>query len=208
MTEDEARTWLVHALAVPRETMLHLERFATMLVAANEQQNLISWSTVSSMWARHIVDSAQLTLLSTAGKWLDLGSGAGFPGLVIAIISDAHVTLVEPRRKRVEFLEAVIAELGLERRARVVASRAETTGVAFHETITARAFAPMERIFAVGSRFACPETRWLLPKGRSAQAELVVAQRTWQGEFRLEPSVTDPGSAIVVAEQVRPRKQQ
>ena len=208
MTEDDARQWLVNRLSVPRETMANLGNFLECVIAENGRQNLISRSTECQIWARHAVDSAQLLpLAAPGGTWIDLGSGSGFPGMVIAVIGRREVTLVEARRRRVEFLNAVVGSLNLGARVQVEGRRAETIDPLPFDTISARAFAPIERLFEIGVRFAGPTTRWLLPKGRSAQAELEAAERTWQGKFRIEPSVTDPDSAIIVAEQVRPRKQ-
>jgi len=104
MTEEEARDWL-SARNVPRETLDSIGRFLAFLKVEASQQNLIAASTIGSLWARHVVDSAQL--LEHAGSWaswLDLGSGAGFPGLIVALLGEGRVTLIESRAKRVAFL--------------------------------------------------------------------------------------------------------
>lgn len=207
MTETEAGEWLLEKLAVPRETMDRLTVFVTFLLSESTKQNLISASTEHAVWVRHIVDSAQLVPLAPAGSWIDLGSGAGFPGLLAAILRDETTTLVESRRKRVEFLRSAVELLDIATTTTVIHARAETIAATPFATISARAFAPLDALFAIGQRFAGPETRWILPKGRSAQAELATAQRTWQGDFRIHPSITDPDSAIIVAERVRPRTQ-
>lgn len=210
MTEDEARAWLEHTLHVPRETSTRLSLFLSFLKEEALTQNLVARSTLEAAWSRHIVDSAQLVPLAPAaakGPWVDLGSGAGFPGLVIAAISQAQVTLVEERRKRVEFLARAIEILQIGASTTIFAGRAETLPATRFDVISARAFAPLEKLFAIAARLSKAETVWLLPKGRSAQAELEAARVTWQGEFRLEPSVTDPDSAILVARNVRPREQ-
>lgn len=209
MNDAEARAWLQDTLHVPRETLELLNRFQDLLASEATRQNLIAASTFETLWGRHIVDSAQLLLHARAnGRWIDLGTGAGFPGVVVAVLGGAtEVVLVEARRKRIEFLTTAVTLLGLDRVARVFAGRAEQCDFPPFDTISARAFAPLERLFAIGSRFAGPATRWVLPKGRSAHAELEAARQTWQGEFRIEPSITDPHAAIIVAEQVRPRRQ-
>jgi 16S rRNA (guanine527-N7)-methyltransferase len=209
VTEDEARAWLEDVLHVPRETLDRVDLFLNFLKDEATRQNLVSRSTIDLMWSRHVVDSAQLVPLAPAGAgdWVDLGSGAGFPGLIVAAITERRVSLIEERRKRVEFLTSAAAMLGLHDRATIIASRAEQVAAAPFAVISARAFAPLDRLFAIGARFCGPDTVWLLPKGRNAQAELDAVSGSWQGDFELVPSVTDPDSAIVVARNVRPREQ-
>ena len=205
MTEDEARAWL-EARDVPRETLEALGRFAALLLAEGAQQNLISASTQESVWARHIVDSAQLLTLAEGageGPWLDLGSGAGFPGLVIAALSARPMVLVESRRKRVAFLEEAAAVLGVSDRVTVDGRRLELVESFPAAVISARAFAPMERLLPLAHRFSRNGTVWLLPKGRSAQSELAAVRETWQGVFHVEHSVTDPEAAILVARGIK-----
>jgi 16S rRNA (guanine527-N7)-methyltransferase len=202
MTEDEARSWLSDA-GVSRETMEGLERFVALLLDEADRQNLISDSTRGTIWARHIVDSAQLVPLANdadQGLWIDLGSGAGLPGLVVALLQDGPVLLVESRRKRVEFLNHVIDELGLGSRVTVEGRRVETLpGNTVGAVISARAFAPLDRLFTVAHHLSRSGTIWVLPKGQKAQSELDAAQETWQGVFHVKQSVTDPDSAIIVA---------
>lgn len=208
MTEEEARAWLGDRSDVPRETFERLDRFVALLTAECHSQNLIAASTIDVVWSRHIVDSAQLVpLAKDNGPWLDLGTGAGFPGLIVALLGSRPVVLVESRRKRAEFLQRAVALLAIGDRCTVAAARAEAVPARSFATISARAFAPLDRLIDIGLRFADDETRWLLPKGRNAQAELATARRTWQGSFRIEPSITDPESAIIVAEQVGRREQ-
>ena len=118
MTEDEARAWLMAQFDVPRETWDLLERYVAILLSAMDEQNLIAESTRPHIWARHIVDSAQLLLLvrdAGEGEWVDLGSGAGLPGIVVACLSDRPVLMIETRRKRIDFLNNVIAQLAMSR---------------------------------------------------------------------------------------------
>ena len=112
---------------VPRETFDRLERFADLLRAESTRQNLISASTLASLWERHIVDGAQLVRFEPkpGATWVDIGSGAGLPGIVIAALVSGRVTLVEPRRLRAEFLRGVVAELGLNERVSVAPCKAE-----------------------------------------------------------------------------------
>ncbi|MBY8824733.1 16S rRNA (guanine(527)-N(7))-methyltransferase RsmG [Sphingomonas colocasiae] len=207
MTEDEARQWLTSRLGVPRETMAVLERYVALLLDEATRQNLIADSTRDRVWARHIVDSAQLLPLAEeagAGPWIDLGSGPGLPGLVIAALSERPMILVESRRKRVDFLEHAAEAMGLTSRVAVEGRRVEVLPDGLSAgVISARAFAPLDRLFMVAHRFSRSGTVWLLPKGRSAQSELEVVRGTWQGMFHVKQSVTDPDSAIIVARNVR-----
>ncbi|HWI85470.1 MAG TPA: 16S rRNA (guanine(527)-N(7))-methyltransferase RsmG [Sphingomonas sp.] len=192
---------------VPRETFEALDRFTTLLRREAQTQNLIAASTLECIWARHIVDSAQLLDQATQWRsWLDLGAGAGFPGLVVALLGEGKVTLVESRAKRIGFLREAIEISGLADRVELVGSRVETLAARRYDVISARAFAPLDRLFSLASKFAGQDTRWILPKGKSAAHELEAARGTWQGRFELVPSITDSEAAIVVAEGVTPRK--
>lgn len=204
-SEQQARDWLLEHFDVSRETRERLDAFVALLRQENEQQNLVASSTLDSLWARHIVDSAQLLTFTptTTAKWLDLGSGAGFPGLILALLHKGPVTLVESRRLRVEFLERAAAVLGVS--PRIVPGRVERLAAEPFEVITGRAFAPAGRLFALAYPFSTEKTRWVLPKGRSAASELEAVRAAWQGDFRFEPSLTDPEARIIIAEGVRPR---
>jgi 16S rRNA (guanine527-N7)-methyltransferase len=206
MTEEEARAWLA-AWGVSRETSAALERFVDLLLAETARQNLISAASQAQIWARHIVDSAQLLDLASTGSWVDLGSGAGFPGLIIAAVGGRPVTLVETRAKRVQFLHEAAAILDIGNRVTIVQSRVETMPAMPFDVICARAFAPLPRLLEVSNHLATPATQWLLPKGRSAAAELAALGGSWQGDFQIVPSITDPESAVIVASSVRPGKQ-
>lgn len=209
MTEDEAREWLIRHFDVSRETMVKLEVFAAAVIAENVRQNLISTATVPGIWSRHIIDSAQLLRLGPAvdssSPWLDLGTGAGFPGMIIAILGDFPVILVESRRKRFEFLMEQAQSLGLTN-VRVHCGRLETLKTVSAGTISARAFAPLAKLLGLAHRFSTEKTRWLLPKGRSVREELESVASSWQGSFQVESSQTDADAAIIVATGVRPRK--
>lgn len=190
--------------AVSRETMARLSHYQGLVEIEGDQQNLIARSTMDAFWLRHVVDSAQLCRFARPGaRWLDIGSGAGLPGIVLAVLTADPVTLVEPRRLRAEFLQRCIDELDL-RNAKLVASKVERVAGQF-DAITARAVACVDALFGIAHRLSHPGTRWILPKGRSGAIELAEAQRNWQGQFRTVPSITDGDAVIVVAEQVGPK---
>lgn len=196
---DAARAWIGEALAPSPRQWEKLERYAAVLVAENAQQNLIAASTIPTLWVRHIADSAQLLALDRGGEglWLDLGSGPGLPGLVVAILSARPVALVESRTRRCAFLRAVAAELDLTNVEVIEAplERVETRAAA---TISARAFAPLDKLLDLSARFSTESTHWLLPKGRNAVKELAYLPQTWQNLFHVEQSRTDAESQILV----------
>jgi 16S rRNA (guanine527-N7)-methyltransferase len=190
---------------VPRETIDKLEAFVALLTDENRCQNLVSASTMASIWERHILDSAQLVRFDSQEEtsWVDIGSGAGLPGIVIACMVGRPVTLVEPRRLRADFLHKVVQVLEVD--ANIVCGRAECLEGKF-DTITARAVAPLGRMFELSHHLSTGNSTWILPKGRNAQSELAEAKRAWQGVFHVEQSLTDPDSRIVVARRVKARR--
>jgi len=193
-------------LDVPRETIQRIEQFAVLVIKENERQNLVAKSTLPDLWQRHIADAAQLLAFApTRGCWLDIGSGAGLPGLVIAILTGASMLLVEPRRLRADFLRRTIDALDLGTNVSVVQSKVELVNHPPVDVVTARAVASIDRLFAIAEHLSHKGTIWVLPKGKRAKSELDEARRTWQGEFRLEPSRTDPDAQILVASRVRRR---
>ncbi len=208
MTDDDARAWLTAHCDVSRETWNKLVRYVAILLSAMDEQNLIAESTRPHVWTRHIVDSAQLLLHTREageGDWIDLGSGAGLPGIVLACLSDRPLMMVESRRKRIDFLESVIAELDLTH-ARVFGGRVEMVPPVQAAVISARAYAPLPKLFESALHLSDKKSLWVLPKGRNAQNELEAARPAWQGVFHVEPSVTDGDSAIIVAHAVKPAK--
>ena len=204
MEEVAARARLIADFDVPRETVEKLELFAAMLTKENEVQNLVSAVSLARIWNRHLLDSAQLLRFapSPGASWIDLGSGPGLPGIVVALLHEGPVTLVEERRRRIDFLERVVDRLGL-LETRIAGAKPNHTPPEPFDVISARAFAPLDRLLAIGTRFSTEKSRWVLPKGRNAAAELEAARPSWQGDFRLEPSLTDPDARIIVAEGVR-----
>ena len=189
---------------VPRETFEKLECYAALLLEENQRQNLIAPNSVGQIWTRHMLDGAQLLgIAGRDGRWLDIGSGPGLPGMVIAIFGGQPITLNEPRRLRADFLRQTVTRLGLPQ-VEIADCKAERLAGQF-DLITARAVASLDKLFGMACHLAHSETKWVLPKGERAQSELDEARKAWQGSFRLVPSRTHPGSAIVVAEHVQRR---
>lgn len=206
MTEDEARGELI-LRGVSRETFSRIDRLLAFLVAQSETQNLIAASTFETIWTRHVVDSAQLLdHVETWRTWVDLGSGAGFPGLIIAILTGQPVTLVEARTRRIAFLREAADLCGVAKNVEVFAGKVENMPSSKFDVISARAFAPLNKLLGIAYPLSDRSTRWVLPKGKSAARELEEARTSWQGLFELVPSLTDPEAAIIVATGVTPGK--
>jgi 16S rRNA (guanine527-N7)-methyltransferase len=192
------------ARPVSRETLGLLEAFVERLKAANREQNLVAASTLDQVWERHVLDSAQLVRFEprAGASWVDIGSGAGFPGIVIAALAQGPMTLIEPRRLRAAFLQETVDALGLSGRVSVLPSKVENVGGRF-DVITARAVAPLGRLLGLANHLAHSGTIWALPKGKNAKSELAEAQRSWQCGARSEASCTDPEANILVLSKVR-----
>ena len=173
-------------------------RFAQLLASANDQQNLVSPSTLSAIWRRHLIDSAQLALLDDSdGTWLDIGSGGGLPGLVLALLLDRQFVLCEPRRLRVAFLTQTCEALGA-RNVTIAPMKVQALQTSA-STISARAVAGIEQIIAAAHHCATVETCWILPRGKSGRSELQALTRGMGGKFHVKQSLTDPEAVIVVA---------
>lgn len=208
MDEASVKSWLEQSLGVSRETVERIDRFVALLREESGRQNLIARSTLDTLWDRHIRDSAQLYQLADpelrSGNWIDLGSGPGLPGIVLALIGNMPITLVEMRTKRVEFLHQAIEALELDASVTVEGCRLERVETQPFDVITARAFTALPKLLTLAHRFSTPKTQWVLPKGRTAQEELEQAERSWQGDFALTPSQTSDDAFIVTAHNVRP----
>lgn len=206
-SEDAARQWLIDSVGADQAAMERLDQLARLLAQENERQNLVAQSSLPHIWRRHVADSAQLLMLARAMRpgdcesaWLDLGTGAGFPGLVIAALQpERAITLVDSRRLRVEWLTAAATALNL-KNVRVKLSRVEDLPQVVFSVISARAFAPLERLLTVSARFSTPQTLWLLPKGAKARHEVAELGPDWRHMFHVEQSLTDPAGGIVVGE--------
>ena len=200
-TEGEARDWFRSAVGCDEAVLGKLDHLVELLRVENANQNLVSAASLDHVWVRHLADSAQLLLVpreTPLGPWLDLGSGAGFPGLVIALLRpDFEVILVESRAKRIAWLERALDHLGIAN-AYVAGCKLEALETIPAATISARAFAPLPQLIALSARFSTPQTQWLLPKGRNGRQELLEMPKTIQTMFHVEQSLTDAESVILV----------
>lgn len=201
-TEIEARAYVKGLASL--EALDCVEHYAQLLLEENKRQNLISRPSEAHLWLRHIADSAQLLEYmgcpaEGCGPWLDLGTGPGLPGLVIAILRpQTPVVLVESRARRVEFLKVCARELGLSN-CDVRGERLERVAPFKASVISARAFAPLEKLLRLSAPFSTSQTRYLLPKGRSAAHELEKAKPSIRSMFHVKHSLTDADAGIIVS---------
>lgn len=198
MAVTDAQSFAKTAKATP-EQMADLTRFLEMLTAGNEVMNLVGPATIPDFWNRHAWDSAQLIRLApNALTWADLGAGAGFPGLVLAILGKGrpgfHVHLVESMTKRCRFLSEVVSELALP--ATVHNTRAENLTLQV-DIVTARACAPLHRLFGYARSYLAMGAQGLFLKGQDVVADMTEAARYWEYEADVVPSLSDAGGRIV-----------
>lgn len=185
--------------------MADLGALIERLTAANAVMNLVGPDTIADVWNRHIFDSAQLLdLVDEGATWADLGAGAGFPGLVLAILlkerADSHVWLVDSLGKRCRFLQEMVDALSL--RATVVNGRAEDQRIRV-DVVTARALAPMDRLLGYAQPYLQRGAQGLFLKGEKAEVELIEARKVWQFDSSLSVSRSDPRGRIVSVRSLR-----
>ena len=190
----------LEAWGVSRETFPRLAAYVDLLLRWNGRINLIGRGTAADVWSRHVLDSAQLLPLLPSGarRVVDLGSGAGFPGLVLAISGVPEVLLIDSDQRKCAFLReaARVAAAPVT----ISASRIEEAPGFEADIITARALAPLSRLLEHAEKYLGPNSRCLFLKGRSAAEELTEAAKLWSMRARLLPSVTDEAAAIVCIE--------
>lgn len=187
---------------VSRETLARLEAYAALLLEWSHRLNLVGRSTLGDLWRRHFLDSAQLLPLIPAGtqSLADLGSGAGFPGLVLAILGVPGIELVEADSRKAAFLREAARIAGAE----IILRPCRIEAVLPHavDVVTARACAPLDRILPLAERFIGPRTTCLFLKGERAEEELTAAGKAWTMTVSRHPSRTDPGGIALLLQQV------
>lgn len=198
------------AAHVSRETMERLSVYESLLRKWQRSINLVSKSTLDAVWRRHFWDSAQLMGLSSESqlKWADFGSGAGFPGLVLAILAHDRVgfqmNLVESDQRKSVFLREVIRETGAP--AKVHTSRIEAadtiTKIGPCDALSARACAPLDRLLGWAEPYFGPETKAFFLKGSKWQEELTLARKSWTFRVTSYPSQADPEGCVLKVEQL------
>ncbi len=200
MTPGARSPWAV--ADVSRETLQRLTVFAELLQRWNQRINLVSPRDLSQLWNRHIADSLQLLEeLPRGASFIDLGSGGGFPGLVLAIANNSPVTLVEADQRKASFLREAARATGTA--ATVVAGRIEQAELPPTRYLTARALAPLPRLLDWSARFLTPNGICLFLKGRSAEDELTAAAAEWHMTVSRRRSRTDPDGVILRLSEIR-----
>lgn len=189
-------------LDVSRETMIRLETYGDLLKKWNPKINLVSKSTLSDLWSRHIVDSAQIYTLAPEKftHWVDLGTGGGFPGLVCAIIAaeknpEVRFTLVESDARKSVFLRTVAREANVQ--VKVITDRIERAEPANADVLSARALADLTTLLGFSQRHLQKTGVALLPKGVNWQKEVQEARKSWFFEVERTTSKTESGAVIL-----------
>lgn len=191
------------AFDVPRGTIEKLERYEQLLIEWQARMNLVGPATLSDIWARHFADSAQLTRVTPRGSaWLDMGAGGGFPGLVLAAMGWGRVILVESIAKKCRFLETVRDALALEQ-VSILNARVEQLPTLGVDVATARAAAPLDKVFDWGIRHVRPGGQFVFPKGRRWAEEVDAARTKFRFDLETFPSMTDPDARILVARNLK-----
>ena len=189
-------------VGVSRETLSKLERYEELLLRWSAKINLVSKTTLDEIWTRHFLDSAQIFELAPKGvkHWLDIGSGGGFPGLVIGILAlqwnpKMTLKLVESDQRKCAFLSTVIRETGL--KASVICARVEDLDPMMADVISARALAPLSQLLAHAKRHLSPDGIALFLKGAKSKDELVNALDSWSFRCETHPSKTDTNAVVL-----------
>jgi 16S rRNA (guanine527-N7)-methyltransferase len=187
---------------VSRETLSRLEAYAALLTRWSTRINLVGRDTLADLWRRHILDSAQLQRLvpNSAGNLTDLGSGAGLPGLVLAILGVPGIELIEADSRKAAFLREAAQITGADVTIRACRVQAVLPHPA--DVITARACAPLDRLLDLAEPFLAPDTLCLFPKGERFEEELTVARKAWTMNVSVEPSLSDRRGVILRLQQV------
>ncbi|HXZ00560.1 MAG TPA: 16S rRNA (guanine(527)-N(7))-methyltransferase RsmG [Stellaceae bacterium] len=187
---------------VSRETLDRLAKYVELLNSWTRRINLVGRDTLGDVWRRHILDSAQLFPLipREARKLVDLGSGAGLPGLVLAIMGVPEVHLIESDGRKAAFLREALRITGAP--AVLHAQRIDRVPGFAADVVTARALAPLPELLAISERFLGPHTICLFLKGRKIEEELTEAAKTWHIRENRQPSLTDPSGCILRLEAI------
>jgi 16S rRNA (guanine527-N7)-methyltransferase len=203
---QSGRDEFIQHFPVPRETLAKLDRYAELLAEWNGKFNLVSASTLPLIWQRHFLDSAQLVkhIPDRAETIADMGSGAGFPGMVLAILSPLEVHLIESTGKKAEFLRVVSAELGLNTVVRN--ERAESIRDFKPDVITARAMSALPELLKTARNLLKKHSVCLFLKGQKADEELKEAGKTWKFKVEKHTSLSDPSGSVLILKNVAAKR--
>ncbi len=187
---------------VSRETFARLEAFSALVLKWTEKINLIAKGTKDDIWHRHILDSAQVWTGAPKAwtHWVDIGSGGGFPGIVVACIAvekrpGTRFTLIESDQRKATFLRTAARELGLP--VTVIANRIEAVEPQRADVLSARALASLDLLLNFAEIHLSPTGTALFQKGRGADQEISEAKSKWTFDFTCLPSITDPEANLI-----------
>ncbi len=211
MTASDDCAYALRLVPVSRETEMMFETYVALLRKWQSAKNLVGPATLDTIWTRHIADSAQLfSLAPDAKRWVDIGSGAGFPGIVLAIMGKStpgfHVDLVESNGRKCAFLREVVRTLRLP--ASVHNGRIEDVLDRLPgpiDVLTARALAPLSELLRLGRKLLTTGTLGLFPKGQDLEDELTLAAKYWSIQATTAASITDARGRILVVQSAVPR---
>ncbi|OYX20016.1 MAG: 16S rRNA (guanine(527)-N(7))-methyltransferase RsmG [Rhodobacterales bacterium 32-66-9] len=208
----EAADPSVADMSVSRETFAALQKLEHLVRRWTEAVSLVSKASLSDLWARHIVDSAQLFTFcpQEARRWLDIGSGGGFPGIVVAVLAreklpGLRVTLVESDLRKATFLRQAAQALGLD--VAVRSSRIESLAPETADVVSARALAALPELLGYAQRHLKESGVALFPKGARFAEELAEARKSWTFDVDIQPSLSEPEAAILVIRKIHRAKQ-
>ena len=193
---------------VSRETFERLDVYAKELKRWNPKINLVAPSTIHELWDRHIVDSLQIArfLPPKITNWVDIGSGGGFPGLVLAAHladhTDFMMTLIESDQRKCAFLRTCARNMGV--KVNVISERIESVNMSSVDVITARALASLSKLMELTENIAQEQTQFIFPKGKNWESELTLAREYWQMNVETHQSITDPEAKILLLKEVSP----
>ena len=209
LDEAHARMLLESDFGVSRETLDRLQSYRDLLLHWNQRINLVGPATLDHFWARHALDSAQILMQARRGdrRWVDFGSGAGFPGLVIAALVGANgghtVTLIEASVKRCAFLREAARTLGVE--VEIISEKIEAVLPRTVDVVTARAFTSLDGLLSYAQSWMGPDSQALFLKGQDVSTELEQASTNWAFEHMVVPSVSDRRGCVLKIQNVQKR---
>lgn len=200
---EPVKTWFERDLSVSRETLDRLNQYADLVVKWQPRINIVGASTAEDVWARHLQDSAQLWPhledVAATGKIVDFGSGAGFPGIVLAILGAGNVTMMESNTKKTVFLMEAARVCGVLAQTKIARERIEAASPSEADVITARAFAPLPKLLEFGQRHLKAGGHYVLLKGRAFEDELADARAAgWSFDVTTHASLVDPDGVVMI----------
>ncbi|MCH9753754.1 MAG: 16S rRNA (guanine(527)-N(7))-methyltransferase RsmG [Alphaproteobacteria bacterium] len=187
---------------VSRETFEKLQKFVDLVLKWNQSINLIAKSTEDIIWERHVLDSMQISSLIKGKKILDIGTGAGFPGIILSIINDSNIILVEKSSKKCTFLHKAKAEIGGD--FEIINQAIEDVAIEKVDVITCRGFASVKKILELSSGCINHNIKLILLKGENYEIEIEEAQKAgWNFSINTKQSITNEKSVVLILSNIK-----